>query len=99
MTSALMSSQSADDFQQMKRSDVVEEEFQQRATVHQQMLFGQSKLQCPVATQRYPVAMFLSIQSQEIQAQRIVEVARRSSRGDNSTAKQLKTYSKMFVNC
>ncbi|KZV52762.1 hypothetical protein F511_42681 [Dorcoceras hygrometricum] len=46
--------------------------------------------------------LLLRIQSQEFQAQRIVEVAKRSSRSDNSEAKQLTTYeelSKMDVNC
>ncbi|KZV30984.1 hypothetical protein F511_15874 [Dorcoceras hygrometricum] len=48
-----------------------------------------------------PVASY-SIQSQEIQAQRIVEIAKRSSRSDGSAAKQLTTYeelSKLDVNC
>ncbi|KZT76445.1 hypothetical protein F511_46530 [Dorcoceras hygrometricum] len=48
-----------------------------------------------------PVASY-SIQSQEFQAQRIEEVAKRSSRSDKSAAKQLTTYeelSKLDVNC
>ncbi|KZV32680.1 hypothetical protein F511_34990 [Dorcoceras hygrometricum] len=62
----------------------------------------------PVATQRFPDAVFWSnqtqevIQSQEIQAQRIEEVAKRSSCSDGSAAKQLTTYeelSKLDVNC
>ncbi|KZV27013.1 low-temperature-induced cysteine protein-like [Dorcoceras hygrometricum] len=47
------------------------------------------------------VALY-NVQSQEFQAQRIEEVAKRSSRSDKSAAKQLTTYeelSKMNVNC
>ncbi|KZV48137.1 hypothetical protein F511_20776 [Dorcoceras hygrometricum] len=42
----------------------------------------------------------VAVQSQEIQAQRIEEVTKRSSRSDKSAAKQLTTYlSKLDVNC
>ncbi|KZV42482.1 hypothetical protein F511_36148 [Dorcoceras hygrometricum] len=81
---------------------------------HQQedfaLLFQQTKLQCPVATQRYPVAKQSAVvvkSSRKLcissrlgsQAQRIEEGAKCSSRGDNSAAKQLTTCSKIFVNC
>ncbi|KZV26239.1 hypothetical protein F511_42918 [Dorcoceras hygrometricum] len=54
-----------------------------------------------IESQEDSVASY-SVQSQEIQAQRIEEVAKRSSRGDKSAAKQLTTYeelSKLNVNC
>ncbi|KZV37230.1 hypothetical protein F511_25028 [Dorcoceras hygrometricum] len=88
MTSALMSSQSAVGYQQMKRSA------RDEATSRKQQ-------QHPVKS-LYESAVAKSSSHWEFQAQRIEEVAKLSSRSDGSAAKQLTTYeelSKLDLNC
>ncbi|KZV14088.1 elongator complex protein 1-like [Dorcoceras hygrometricum] len=65
------------------------------------LLFQQTKLQW-IQSQRKDIQTQLMNQSQATAASshaRIEEGAKRNSRGDTSAAKQLTTYSKMFVNC
>ncbi|KZV49496.1 hypothetical protein F511_28906 [Dorcoceras hygrometricum] len=68
--------------------------------LHQQLIFGVGAAKrCRVnklerqrfAFARISIASYI-VQSQEIQAQRIEEVAKRGSRGDKSAAKQLTIY-------
>ncbi|KZV44293.1 hypothetical protein F511_42471 [Dorcoceras hygrometricum] len=104
MTSALMSSQSTVGNQQKKRSakddatscwDSADEIVLMMSSVTSSYSADGLRTQ----SQESAVASY-SVQSQEIQAQRIKEEAKRSSRSDKSAAKQLTTYlSKLDVNC